>query len=86
MAQQPTKESVRRYVEENYDIYLELYVVDIDRFIDGTLVKIYLHSYNRLTTFDKNNDIYLVKDEEIGKNFIEKKEWRNKQFEKIKMI
>jgi hypothetical protein len=81
-----TKESVRKYVEENYDIYLELYVFDIDRFIDGTLVKIYLHSYNRMTTFDKNSDIFLVKEEEIGKNFIEKKEWRNKQLEKIKII
>jgi hypothetical protein len=81
-----TKESVRKYVEENYDIYLELYVFDIDRFIDGTLVKIYLHSYNRMTTFDKNSDIYLVKEEEIGKNFIEVKEWRNKQLEKIKII
>lgn len=81
-----TKESVRNYVEENYDIYLELYVFDIDRFIDGTLVKIYLHSYNRMTTFDKNSDIFLVKEEEIGKNFIEKKEWRNKQLEKIKII
>lgn len=81
-----TKESVRRYVEENYDIYLELYVIDIDRFINGTLVKIYLHSYNRMTTFDKNSDIYLVKEEEIDKNFIKKEEWRNKQFEKIKII
>ena len=81
-----TKKSVRKYVEENYDIYLELYVFDIDRFIDGTLVKIYLHSYNRMTTFDKNSDIFLVKEEEIGKNFIEKKEWRNKQLEKIKII
>lgn len=81
-----TKESVRKYVEENYDIYLELYVFDIDRFIDGTLVKIYLHSYNRMTTFDKNSDIYLVKEEEIDKNFIKKEEWRNKQFEKIKII
>lgn len=81
-----TKESVRKYVEENYDIYLELYVIDIDRFINGTLVKIYLHSYNRMTTFDKNSDIYLVKEEEIDKNFIKKEEWRNKQFEKIKII
>ena len=86
MEESTTKEIVRRYVEENYDIYLELYVIDIDRFINGTLVKIYLHSYNRMTTFDKNSDIYLVKEEEIGKNFIEVKEWRNKQLEKIKII
>lgn len=86
MEESTTKESVRRYVEENYDIYLELYVIDIDRFINGTLVKIYLHSYNRMTTFDKNSDIYLVKEEEIDKNFIKKEEWRNKQFEKIKII
>jgi len=86
MEESTTKEIVRRYVEENYDIYLELYVIDIDRFINGTLVKIYLHSYNRMTTFDKNSDIYLVKEEEIDKNFIKKEEWRNKQFEKIKII
>ena len=86
MEESTTKEIVRKYVEENYDIYLELYVIDIDRFINGTLVKIYLHSYNRMTTFDKNSDIYLVKEEEIDKNFIKKEEWRNKQFEKIKII
>jgi len=81
----PTKESIIKYVEENYN-YLELYVIDNDRFINGKLVKIYLHSYNRMTTFDKNGDIYLIKEEEIGKKFIKKEEWRNKQFEKIKMI
>jgi hypothetical protein len=38
-----------------------------------------------MTTFDKNSDIFLVKEEDIGKNFIEKEEWRNKQLEKIKI-
>ena len=85
MVQPPTKESVRRYVEETCEVVMELYVIGIDRFVDGSFVKIYLHSYNRMTTFDKNSDIFLVKEEDIGKNFIEKEEWRNKQLEKIKI-
>jgi hypothetical protein len=64
---------------------MELYAVDNDRFVDGTLVKIYLHSYGRMSTFDKNGDIYLVDLNDIGKNFFEKEEWRNKQLEKIRI-
>jgi|LauGreDrversion4_2_1035121.scaffolds.fasta_scaffold08176_7 hypothetical protein len=85
MSQLSTKESIRRYIEKNYEVIAELYVIDIDRFVDGSLVKIYLHSYGRISTFDKRGDIYLVNIEQIGINFIEKDEWRNKQLLKIEI-
>jgi hypothetical protein len=83
MAGEPTKESVKKYVEENCDVIAELYAVNIDRFVDGSLVKIYLHSYDRMSTFDKYGNIYLVKHEEIDENFITNKEWRIRQLNKI---
>ena len=79
----PTKESVRKYVIATNEVFDELHVIGIDRFEDGTLVSIYLHSYGRLTTFDKNDNIYVVKYEEIDKNFITNEEWRNIQLQKI---
>jgi hypothetical protein len=85
MSQLSTKESIRRYIEKNYEVIAELYVIGIDRFVDGSLVKIYLHSYGRISTFDKRGDIYLVNIEQIGINFIEKDEWRNKQLLKIEI-
>lgn len=86
MAESPTKESVRKYIIANHDVVGEFHVVGLERFDDGSLVRIYMHSYGRMTTFDREEDIYLVREEEIGKNFVEKKEWRNKQLEKIKII
>jgi hypothetical protein len=83
MAKSPTKESVRKYVEETCDVIAELYVVNVDRFVDGTLVKIYLHSYGRMSTFDKNSNIYLVNPNDFGEKFIEKEEWRIRQLNKI---
>mgnify|MGYP000346765819 CR=1 FL=1 len=83
MAESPTKESVRKYVEENCDVIAELYAVNVDRFVDGSLVKIYLHSYGRMTTFDKEDNIYVVKHEEIDENFITNEEWRIIQLNKI---
>lgn len=65
------------------DVLDEFHVVGLDRFDDGSLVRIYLHSYGRMTTFDREEDIYLVKQEQIGKNFITKEEWRNIQIKKI---
>ena len=41
MVQPPTKESVRRYVEKTCEVVMELYVIGIDRFVDGSFVKIY---------------------------------------------
>jgi len=83
MAKSPTKESVRKYVEETYDVIAELYAVNVDRFVDGSLVKIYLHSYGRMSTFDKDGNIYLVDQNDIGEKFIEKEEWRIIQLKKI---
>ena len=83
MAESPTKESVRKYVIATSEVFGEFHVIGIDRFEEGSLVSIYLHSYGRLTTFDKNGNIYVVKYEEIDKNFITNKEWRNIQLKKI---
>jgi hypothetical protein len=83
MAESPTKESVRKYIIATSDVYGEFHVIGIDRFEEGFLVSIYLHSYGRMTTFDKNGDIYLVKYEEIDENFITNEKWRNIQLQKI---
>lgn len=83
MEEPTTKESVRRYIIATSDVVYELYVVGLDRFDDGSLVRIYLHSYGRMTTFDREEDIYLVKPEQIGENFITNEEWRNIQLKKI---
>jgi hypothetical protein len=83
MAGATTKESVKKYIEENCDVIAELYVVNVDRFVDGSLVKIYLHSYDRMSTFDDDDNIYVVKQQDIGNNFIEKEEWRIRQLNKI---
>lgn len=83
MAESPTKESVRKYVIATSDVFGEFYVIGIDRFEEGSLVIIYLHSYGRLTTFDKNGNIYVVKYEEIDENFITNEKWRNIQLQKI---
>lgn len=83
MAESPTKESVRKYIIATSDVLAELHVVGLERFDDGSLVRIYLHSYGRMTTFDREEDIYLVRHEQIGKNFITKEEWRNIQIKKI---
>jgi hypothetical protein len=83
MAESPTKESVRKYIIATSDVYGEFHVIGIDRFEEGSLVSIYLHSYGRMTTFDKNGDIYLVKYEEIDENFITNEKWRNIQLQKI---
>jgi hypothetical protein len=83
MAQSTTKESVRKYIEGTCDVISELYTVDIDRFVDGSLVKIYMHSYGRMSTFDNDGNIYVVNPNEIGNNFIEKEEWRIRQLNKI---
>jgi hypothetical protein len=79
----PTKESVRKYVEETCEVFSELYAVGVDRFVDGSLVKIYLHSYGRMSTFDQYGNIYVVNINDIGEKFIEKEEWRTKQLKKI---
>ena len=83
MSESPTKENVRKYIIATSDVFGEFHVVGIDRFEDGSLVSIYLHSYGRLTTFDKNGDIYVVKYEEIDENFITNEKWRNIQLKKI---
>jgi hypothetical protein len=83
MAGAPTKESVKKYIEENCDVIAELYTVNVDRFVDGSLVKIYLHSYDRMSTFDDDGNIYVIKKHDIGNNFIEKEEWRIIQLNKI---
>ena len=83
MAELPTKESIRKYIIATSDVFGEFYVVGIDRFEEGSLVRIYLHSYGRMTTFDEEGNIYVVDDEEIGKNFIESEEWRSIQLKKI---
>ena len=83
MAESPTKESVRKYIIATSDVYGEFHVIGIDRFEEGSLVSIYLHSYGRMTTFDKYGDIYLVKYEEIDENFITNEKWRNIQLQKI---
>jgi hypothetical protein len=83
MAQPSTKESVRKYVEETYDVIAELYAVNVDRFVDGSLVKIYLHSYGRMSTFDEDGNIYVVYPSDFGEKFIEKEEWRIRQLKKI---
>ena len=79
----PTKESVRKYIIATSDVFGEFHVIGIDRFEEGSLVSIYLHSYGRLTTFDKYGNIYVVKHEEIDENFITNEEWRNIQLKKI---
>lgn len=79
----PTKESVRKYIIATSDVFGEFHVIGIDRFEEGSLVSIYLHSYGRMTTFDKNGNIYVVKHEEIDENFITNEEWRNIQLKKI---
>ena len=61
MSDSPTKESVRKYVIATSEVFGEFHVIGIDRFEDGTLVSIYLHYYGRLTTFYKNDNIYVVK-------------------------
>ena len=83
MAESPTKESIRKYIIATSDVFGEFYVVGIDRFEEGSLVRIYLHSYGRMTTFDKYGNIYVVKHEEIDENFITNEEWRNIQLKKI---
>ena len=83
MAESPTKESVRKYIIATSDVFGEFHVIGIDRFEEGSLVSIYLHSYGRMTTFDKNGNIYVVKHEEIDENFITNEEWRNIQLKKI---
>jgi len=83
MAQPSTKESVRKYIEETCDVIAELYVINVDRFVDGSLVKIYLHSYGRMSTFDEDGNIYVVNQNDIGEKFIEKEEWRIMQLKKI---
>lgn len=83
MEESPTKESVRKYIIATSDVFGEFHVVGIDRFEEGSLVRIYLHSYGRLTTFDKQGNIYVVKHEEIDENFITNEEWRNIQLKKI---
>lgn len=83
MEESPTKESVRKYIIATSDVFGEFHVVGIDRFEEGSLVRIYLHSYGRLTTFDKQGNIYVVKHEEIDENFITNDTWRNIQLKKI---
>ena len=83
MEKSPTKESVRKYIIATSDVFGEFHVVGIDRFEEGSLVIIYLHSYGRLTTFDKHGTIYVVKHEEIDENFITNEVWRNIQIQKI---
>jgi hypothetical protein len=83
MAESPTKESVRKYIIDTSDVFGEFHVMGLDKFVDGTVVKIYLHSYGRMTTFDKEDNIYVVKHEEIDENFITNEEWRIIQLNKI---
>jgi hypothetical protein len=83
MAGAPNKENIKNYIITTSDEFGDYHVVGLDRFVDGTAVKIYLHSYGRMTTFDKEDNIYVVKNAEIGNNFIEKEEWRTIQLNKI---
>lgn len=83
MAESTTKESVRKYIMSTSDVVGDFHAVGIDRFEEGSLVRIYLHSYGRMTTFDRNGNIYLVKHEDIDENFITKEEWRSIQLKKI---
>jgi hypothetical protein len=36
-----------------------------------------------MSTFDDDDNIYVVKQQDIGNNFIEKEEWRIRQLNKI---
>ena len=83
MGNESTKKYVRKYIEETCEVFSEFYTFNNDRFIEGSLVRIYLHSYRRMSTFDKDGNIYVVDFKEIGENFIEKEEWREKQLKKI---
>lgn len=78
-----TKEYIKDYIISTSDVFGEFHVIGIDRFEEGSLAVIYSHSYGRMTTFDEEGNIYVVDDEEIGKNFIESEEWRSIQLKKI---
>lgn len=78
-----TKEYIKDYIISTSDVFGEFHVIGIDNFDDGSLVVIYSHSYGRMTTFDEEGNIYVVDDDEIGKNFIANEEWRNIQLKKI---
>ena len=80
---QLTKEYIKDYIISTSEVFGEFHVTGMDRFEEGSLVMIYSHSYGRMTTFDEDDTIYIVNDDEIGKNFIEKEEWRNIQLNKI---
>ena len=61
----------------------EYYVTGLDRFNEGDIVKIYQHTYVRLLTFDKNDELYVIHQNQIHKNFITKKHWRDEQINRI---
>ena len=61
----------------------DYYVTGLKKFNEGDIVRIYQHSYIRLLTFDKNGELYVVHQNQINKNFITKKDWRDEQINRV---
>lgn len=59
------------------------YPIDLDEFEEGKPVEIWTWTYYRYVTFDKNGDIYVLKDNEMDRKFIRKDDWRKRQIDKI---
>lgn len=83
MAKPDVKGDTRRYVESSCEVLGEFWATGLDGFKDGSLVRIYLLGYGRMTTFDDSGNIYVVRNEEVGTRFVERGEWRSRQIKKI---
>ena len=59
------------------------YPIDLDNFETGKPVEILTWTYFRYLTIDKNNNMYVLKDDELYNKFIKKDDWRRRQIDKI---
>lgn len=61
----------------------DYYVTGLKDFNEGQVITIYQHSYLRLLTFDKNDQLYTIHTTEIHRNFLTKESWRERQLGKL---
>lgn len=86
MAKPDSKGDTRRHIESTCDVLGEFRATGLERFEEGSIVKIHLHSYGRMTTFDDSGDIYVIRKEEVGTRFIDKEEWRSRQIKNLGIV
>jgi hypothetical protein len=65
-------------------LYGEYYTLALkDYFSYGELIKVYSHYSYRVFTISKDKKIYRIHNNDFGRIFFTKEEWRNKKINKI---